>query len=492
MPYSKEDSKILLRHVTNLEKDVYALKNLPPEVVSVVFAYVSRSPASFRDNLLKLLKEGELLPKGSFMESTDYFSSAQQKASAFNEKWVVGFGHNSVAEHAVCPLALENVSILASKSIEDSRLAAFTEKSTRYQLFDRTKYLKPEKIMKSKFGAEYERAMNSLFDFYVESTPKMLEFMKKKYPKPEAMNEKFYESLTKSRACDVLRYALPASTLTNIGMTANARALEHAIVKMLSHPLEEMQAIGAQMKEECSKLLPSLLKAAKKNDYITGTEERMLSFSEKYSLKAENRKDVELVVSGKNAEAKLVASILYRYSGHSFAQCLKQAEKMQDAEKEMVLDEFMKGIGKDQPLREFEHPYFTFDILVDFGAFRDIQRHRMCTQTAQLLSTDHGYSLPQEIVDCGLKEGFEKCMSSAKKLSDSMRVEMPFEAQYCVPLAFRKRVLFTWNLRELWHFIKLRSGKAGHESYRKIARQCYQEMKEKHPLLAKYLIVDSG
>ncbi|MEM0360258.1 MAG: FAD-dependent thymidylate synthase [Candidatus Diapherotrites archaeon] len=490
MPYSKEDSEILLRHVTNLDKNVYALKNLPPEVVSVLFAYVSRSPASFRDNLLKLLREGELLPKGSFTEATDYFASAQQKASAFHEKWVVGFGHNSVAEHAVCNLALENVSILASKAIEDVRLAAFTEKSTRYQLFDRTKYLKPEKIMRSKHGVEYECIMNSLFDFYVDSTPKMLEFMKKKHPKPDSMNEKFYESLTKSRACDVLRYALPASTLTNIGMTANARSLEHAIIKLSSHPLEEMQSLGAQIKEECSKILPSLLKAAKKSDYIASTEERMLSFSKKYSLKAENRKEVELVVSDKNPEAKLVASIIYRYSSHSFAQCLKQAEKMPDNEKEKIIDEFTNGIGKEQPLREFEHPYFTFDILVDFGAFRDIQRHRMCTQTTQLLSTDHGYSIPQEIIECGLKKEFEKCMSSAKELFDSMRQEMPFEAQYCVPLAFKKRVLFTWNLRELWHFIKLRSSRAGHESYRKIAQQCYAELKEKHPLLAKYLSVD--
>lgn len=492
MAYSKEDAEILSRHVSSLEKDIYALKNLPPEVISVLFAYVSRSPASFRDNLLKLLKQGELLPKGAFTEARDYFAAAEKKAAKFHEKWVVGFGHKSVAEHAVCSAAIENISILASKVIEDSRLAAFTEKSTRYQFFDRTKYYKPEKIMESKFAQEYERVMNSLFDFYVESTQKMIEFMKKKFPRPKSMNEKFYESITKARACDVLRYALPASTLTNIGMTANAREWEHVIVKMLSHPLEEVNQIALQLKEECGKILPTLLKAAEKSDYFFETEKRMLSFAKNFALKPNNNKEVELVLSGKNPEAKLVASILYRYSQHSFKQALEQALKMSQSQKEKVIDEFMKGIQSEQPLRELEHVYFTFDILVDFGAFRDIQRHRMCTQTTQLLTTDHGYSALREIIDCGLQGKFNECMHSAKKLFDSMRKEMPFEAQYCVPLAFKKRVLFTWNLRELWHFIKLRSGKAGHESYRRIAQQCYFELKEKHPLLAKYLSVDLG
>lgn len=490
MPYSKEDKEILSRHVTSLDKDIYALKNLPPEVVSVLFAYVSRSPKSFRDNLLKLLKKGELLPSDTFSEATDYFASAEKKARKFHEKWVVGFGHKSVAEHAVCSAALENVSILASKAIEDSRLAAFTEKSTRYQLFDKTKYLKPKKIMNSKFSNQYEETMDSLFDFYVNSMDKMIEFMKEKHPKKNSMNEKFYKSITKARACDVLRYALPASTLTNIGMTTNAREWEHTIVKLLSCPLNEVNQIGAELKKECGKILPTLLKAAEKNKYLHKTENRMHSFAREFAFKPMQGKAVELICSDENPEAKLTASILYRYSHQSYKQALEKAMQLSEVEKERVIDKFTKGIGSMQPLREFEHTYFTFDILVDFGAFRDIQRHRMCTQTTQLLSTEHGYSTPLEIKECGLKKEFEECMLSAKELFDSMQKKMPFEAQYCVPLAFKKRVLFTWNLRELWHFIKLRSTKAGHESYRKIAQQCYREIKQKHPLLAKYLIVE--
>ncbi len=488
MAYKKEDAEILSRHVSNLDRDIYALHSLPPEVISVLFAYVSRSPNSFRDNLLKLLKEGSISPGST--AKPDY-SAAEKKASAFHKKWVVGFGHKSVAEHSVCSLALENVSILASKSIEDSRLAAFTEKSTRYQVFDRTKYCKPREIMESRHSERYEQVMNSLFDFYTESQEKMLEFMRSKHPRSQEMSERFYESLTKAGVCDVLRYALPASTLTNIGMTCNAREWEHVVVKLLSHPLSEMNSIAEQMKRECSGILPTLLKAAAKSGYLLDTEKRMLSFSKRYSPQPQERKPVELVHSDFLAEEKIVAAALYRYSQHSFTRCLAQAKKMGAEEKERVLEEFVKGLGGERLPREFEHSYFTFDILVDFGAFRDIQRHRMCTQTTQLLTCDHGFSVPEEMKECGLAESFSEKMQEAKNLFDSMRKELPFATQYCVPLAFRKRLLLTWNLRELWHFIKLRSGKAGHESYRKVAKQCYAEMKEKHPLLAKYLSVTS-
>ncbi len=488
MDYTDKDAEILSRHVSSLEKDIYALKNLPPEVVSVLFAYVSRSPASFRDNLLKLLKGGKLLPKGSFKEATDYFGAASEKASAFHEKWVVGFGHSSVAEHAVVPAAIENVSILASKIIEDSRLAAFTEKSTRYQWFDRTKYLKPETVMNSGHGKEYERAMDSLFDFYAGHTNELLDFVKEKNPRPDSMNEKFYESISKARACDALRYTLPASTLTNIGMTANARTLEHLMSKMFSHPLHEVNAIAAGLKEECSKILPTLLKAAKKSDSISSLHALQGSFDESFSLEPGKGKDVELVLANRKTEARLLASLLYRFSNYSFSQCLRHAEELSDEEKRALLKKAAPD-PLEQPPREFEHAYFTFDILVDYGAFRDIQRHRMCTQSSQLLSTDHGFSMPVELKEIGLEKEFSERMNEARELFESMREEMPFEAQYCVPLAFKKRVLFTWNLRELWHFIKLRSGKTGHDSYRKIAWLCFKELEDRHPLLAEFLKV---
>ncbi|MBN2042517.1 MAG: FAD-dependent thymidylate synthase [Candidatus Aenigmarchaeota archaeon] len=492
MEFSEDDRRILERHVTNVDGDIYALYNLPPEVVAVLFAYVSRSPASFRENLLKLIKSkdldmGELIT--TFKDKGIEFEEARRKAKEFHEKWVVGYGHSSVSEHAFASIAIENVSILATKVIEDNRLASYTEKSTRYQVFDRNRYYKPPRLMESDHGKKYEDFVNSLFDFYTENMPKMMEFVRKKHPMPEGMNERLYESISKARACDVMRYALPAATLTNLGMTINARALEHAIRKLLSHPLEEMNGIGKRMKEEVTKIIPTLVKYADRNDYIAETNRSMESLeSDGHSS---DEKPVSLVEYDHEAENKLISAILYRYSEKSYSKIRKEVESMNSDEKAKVMDGFLGKMGKhDIPLRELEHVYYTFDILVDYGAFRDIQRHRMCTQTNQDLTTRLGYSIPKEIEETGLKDQYVKLMEKAKETFEDISREFPKEAQYMVPLAFKKRTLITWNLRELFWFIRLRSGKEGHESYRRIACQIYDELERVHPILAKYITVE--
>ncbi len=492
MVFSEDDRKILEKHVTNVDSDIYALYNLPPEVVAVLFAYVSRSPASFKDNLLKLIKNkdldmGELIT--TFRDKGNEFEEARRKAKEFHEKWVVGYGHSSVAEHAFASIAIENVSILATKVIEDNRLASYTEKSTRYQVFDRNRYYKPSRLMNSDQGKRYEDFVNSLFDFYTENMPKMMEFVRSKHPMPEGMSERLYDSISNARACDVMRYALPAATLTNLGMTINARALEHAILKLLSHPLEEMNNIGTSMKEEVTKIIPTLVKYADRNEYITETNQSMQYLSN--NGHSDDQKPVSLVEYDQEAENKLIASILYRYSEKPYEQIKKEVESMGTEEKAKVMDGFLGKMGKhDIPMRELEHVYYTFDILVDYGAFRDIQRHRMCTQTNQDLTTRLGYSIPKEMEETGLRDQYVELMEKAKETFEEISKEFPKEAQYLVPLAFKKRTLFTWNLRELFWFIRLRSGKEGHESYRKIACQVYDELERVHPLLAKYITVE--
>ncbi|PIU21488.1 MAG: hypothetical protein COT15_01975 [Candidatus Diapherotrites archaeon CG08_land_8_20_14_0_20_34_12] len=499
--FSETEKQILKKHVSNLDDNVYLIFNLPPEVRAVLFAYVSRSPLSFRENLLKLLKGKELdvstLVEKYSGEELD-FSKANESAKSFHEKWVVGYGHSSVAEHAVASIAFEDVSIIASKVIEDNRLASYTEKSTRYQVFDRNRYYKPKKIMNSKFSGLYEKTCNDLFDLYCELTPKMMDFVRQKYPIENGMNEKFYDGISKARACDNLRYLLPASTLTNLAMTANARVLEHAIRKMLSNPLEEMQELGFKLKQEVTKVLPVLVKFADYNPYIANTEKKMYAICESHSEeKAEKEnskeKDVVLVDYGKEAENKLIAAILYRFTHEPFDKLFVRAKKMNSKEKLKIIDEFLNEKGPyDSPFRELEHLNYTFDVLVDYGAFRDIQRHRMCTQTNQLVTTKHGYSLPEEIIEAGFKKEFENAMKEAEETFEKIVVEMPYEAQYIVPLAYKKRVLMTWNLRELHHFIKLRSRREGHISYRKIAWHMYDELIKVHPFIAKYIACDKS
>jgi len=501
MDFSKEDVLLLQRHVSNIDKNIYVIYNLPPEVIAVLFAYVSRNPASFRENLLKLIKSQDLdfneLAKVYVEKGFDY-AEAKEKAKKFHEKWVVGYGHSSIAEHAVASIAVEDVSILASKAIEDCRIASYTEKSTRYQIFERNRFYKPPNVVHSQVGEVYQKTCESLFDLYHEMIPKLIEYMKETYPKEDGMSDAFYESISKARACDVARYVLPVSTLTNLAITINARSLERMITKLLSHPLSEMQEIGKEIKTEVSKIIPTLVKYTEPNLYLIETNRLMKGFLNGLGLELvedgkmiERKNKVALVSFDKEAENKIIASIIYKYSNKSYDSVLEYVKRMKKEEKEKIFDEFMKRMGKhDPPMRELEHVYYTFDILLDYGAFRDIQRHRICTQTTQELTPENGYEIPKEIIAIGYEKRFKEAMENAKEAFEKIAKYFPKEAQYVLPLAFRTRTLFTMNLREIYHFVKLRSSKEGHASYRKIAWEMYNEVKRIHPILAKYIRVD--
>ncbi len=456
----------------NNQRRIYTLpNNLMPEVKAVTFAKCSRSPEPF-DQIAKELTE--------------------EKSAEFHEKWVVGFGHSSIAEHAVISLAIENVSILATKVIEDSRLASFTEKSTRYQIFNKERLYKPENIMNSSLAEVYEDTVNLLMDTYESMAQPMIEFIKKKYPKKEGQEEKLYSMISKSRACDNIRYLLPTATLTNLGMTINARELEHLIIKLLSHPLKEMQDIGREMKTKAMEVVPTLIRFADKNPYLIETKEKLKEIAnQELGKETGSNQAVTIVDYDPNAEDKLISALFYPYTNLSYKEIEEKVKKMSQEKKAEIIDEALKRRDKfDAPLRELEHIYYTFDILIDFGAFRDIQRHRICTQTNQPVTVVHGYDMPPEIAEAGMENKFKEAVEKAVEAYQKLSNQFPNEVQYVVPLCFRKRVLVTWNLRELHHFISLRSGKKGHPSYRRIAQQCWREINKIQPLLAKYIRVD--
>ncbi len=491
-----EEAAILTPYVTNVDRPIFALCNLPEEVVAVLFAYYSRSRESLRRNLLKLIQEKDLdMAERLEWAATDKdeLALARQKAKEFHEKWVVGYGHASVAEHAVAHLAIEDVSIVASKIIEDTRLASYTEKSTRYVVFDRDKFYRVPSLLASRHARLYEDTCGYLLETYTRLTEPVVAAVKGETPRGDKQTERGYETACKAKGCDILRYVLPAATLTNIGLTINGRLLEHLITKLLSHPMEESREIGALLKAEGRKIIPTLLKYADFNAYMAETRQAMegIASAQFAGWVPEDAPDVALVRSPEDAEDQLVAAVLYGYTAHPMRQVQERVCKLSREEKEGIIDEYLKRRGKhDQPLRALEHLTYTFDILVDFGAFRDIQRHRMATQTPQELGPIHGYSTPPEIARFGLSAAYEECMTRAREAYRVIAADFPGEAQYVLPLAFRKRVLFTWNLREIHHFVELRSAKQGHVSYRHIAQQVFKELERVHPLLAKYIRVD--
>jgi len=454
------------------ERRIYTLpNNLMPEVKAVTFAKCSRSADPFDKIAAELTEE---------------------KSADFNEKWVVGFGHSSIAEHAVISLAIENVSNIATKVLEDARLASFTEKSSRYQIFNKDKLYMPENIMSSDLKDEYVNTVNALMDTYEEMTAPMMEFVKQKYPKPSDQDEKLYNMISKARACDNLRYLLPAAVLTNLGMTINTRELEHLIKKLLSHPLKEMQDIGKEMKDNAMVAVPTLIKFANRNEYIVETKKQLKNIADwEMGKEAGANSAVTIVDYDRDALNKLVAAILYPYSNLSYEEIRNKVKNLSEVKKEKIIDETLKRRDKfDAPLRELEHVYYTFDILMDYGAFRDVQRHRMCTQSNQPITVVHGYDLPPEIREAGFEDKFKEVVEKSVETYNKIYEKFPDEAQYVVPMCFRKRVLITWNLRELHHFISLRSGKKGHASYRRIAQQCWRELNKIQPLLARYIRVD--
>jgi thymidylate synthase ThyX len=449
-------------------RDIYLLnpKTLSPEVIAVTFAKTSRSPDSFR---------------GIAAELSD------EKSAEFHEKWVVGYGHASVAEHAVLHLAFENVSRLAIECIESNRLASYTEKSTRYQVFDRDGFYTPPSIAASQHVDLYRDTIHALFDAYFASIEPVQQVVRAKYPRQDGESERKYEGRIRSKWIDNCRFLLPAATYANVGMTANARVMEHAITKLLSHPLEEVRDIGAEAKRVAQAEVPTLLKYAERSEYIA----KGWRMADGRRRTADGRSDVTLVDYDRDAEVKFVAACLYRTSGIDFTGAFERARAMSVEERAKAIDAALGGRGDfDIPLRELEHITYTFDCVMDNGAYFDVKRHRMMTQTPQALTVDLGYAIPRAVEAAGFKDPYCRALDQSVEAYHTLAKDFPHEASYLVANAFNRRALLTMNLRELFHFARLRGGPTGHFAYRRIAIRTYEILREAHPVFAPYMRCD--
>ncbi|MDD5182231.1 MAG: FAD-dependent thymidylate synthase [Candidatus Nanoarchaeia archaeon] len=487
-----KDILVLNHFFTNTDKPIFFVKNMHPEIWALMQARYSRAKEGMRESFLNILKEDpenfEAIARIlQDKESSISMDKALDKAIKFMDKWVLGYGHASVAEGAVVGVALEGVSIIATKIIEDNRLCSFIEKSTRYVQFDRNSFMIPEKLKKSKYGNEIEKYIDELFDVYTKMREPVLGYVKKSAPLKPGESESAWERACNGRTFDAIRYILPACTKTSLGWTVNARNLAHGISKLLSYPLDEMKEIGRMLKSEGGKVLPSLLKYADEKKYYVDTEREMRN-----SLKLEAEpNDAQVILSSVTHDPLdiTVAAILYRIRNHAYNDILDEVKHMANVEKEKIIDMYLSKMSDfDWPMRELEHVYLTWDILMDYGAFRDLQRHRICTQTNALLTTFNGYSTPPDIIHSGMQHEFDRVMRKAEELYKKLYKEFPYEAQYIIPLGYRKRFLFTGNLREMYHFIRLRTTPQAHFSYRDIARKMYITLKEKYPLLSKYIV----
>jgi len=451
------------------ERQVYLLdpQSLPPETIAVTFAKTSRSPQSFRDIAAELTEE---------------------KSAAFHEKWVVGYGHASVAEHAVLHIAVENVSRLAIETLESCRLASYTEKSTRYQKWGTEDFYRPPELAGHSLEKRYLETCRTLFAHYHEALPKVREVIAAQFPRRSDEDENAWERRIRSKYVDVCRFYLPAAALANVGVTINARALEHTLRKMLSHPLEEVRALGAEIKAVAQASVPTLVKYAEAVPYLQ-TLPRQLA-REIPAVPPEMEDWCHLVAWDHNAEETALAACLFRYSHLSFEQA-RQAIRERSPEQISTLAQMILG-GLDRftpPIRELEHVGYTFVLVLDQGGYLELKRHRMMTLSPQPLSTYLGYTIPRAIEAAGLLKSYEQVMSTADQTYRELAAWNPDVAAYVVPNAFRRRALVRLNFRQAWHIIALRSAPNAHFSLRRLAQRMAERIREATPLLGQFLLV---
>jgi thymidylate synthase ThyX len=459
------------------ERQVYLLdpQKLNPETIAVTFAKTSRSPQSFREIAAELTGE---------------------KTTEFHEKWVVGYGHSSVAEHAVLHIAVENISRLAVECLESNRLASYTEKSTRYQKWGADDFLIPPELSDHPLKQAYQETCQMLFDTYHQALPHLRQVVAREIPCREGESEAAWDRRCRTEYIDVCRFVLPASALANVGMTINARALEHAIRKMLSHPLAEVRSIGEDIKRTAQAEVPTLVKYAEAVEYlakIPRTFARESACLPADSLKPGPGGWCKLIHYDAEGEYRVLAAALYRGGHASYTQALETVQKASHAERQRLAALLLNDLGQyDMPLRELEHAQFTFDITLDQGAYNELKRHRMMTQSPQLLTTQLGYAIPRRFSAAGLEGAYRKAMDTARQLHDQLLEINPEMAAYVVPNAFNRRVLITLNLRSAFHFLSLRSALNAHFSIRRIAQKMGEEIRACSPLFGKYLRLAEG
>ncbi len=454
----------------SLERQVYLLdpQCWKPEVIAVAFAKTSRSPESFREIAAQLTEEN---------------------SARFHEKWVVGYGHSSVAEHAVLHIAVENLSRLAVETLESNRLASYTEKSTRYQKWGPDDFFTPPELAGHALLPLYQDTVRQLFGAYHRSLPRVREVIAAENPRQPEESDAAYERRIRSEYIDVCRFLLPAASLANVGMTINARALEHAIRKLLSSPLAEARQLGEDIKRVARAEVPTLIKYADAVQYLVAGQRSLAAEAAIIPALPEAQPDwCRLARYEPGGELDAMAAALFRYGELSYAQARAYVGSLPEAEHARLAQALLGAAGKyDNPLRELEHTSFTFEVTLDQGAFVELKRHRMMTQSPQPLTAHLGFAVPRAITASGFEPEYRQAMAAVCEAYDQIAAVFPAVASYVVPNAFNRRVLLTFNLRSADHFVALRSAANAHFSMRRVAQRITAQIRAAAPFLGAHL-----
>jgi len=490
--FSDDEQNVLRRYFTNLDMPVFGLVNLPEVVKGALFARYSRSNKSLRRLFLDEFV-GELDIEGDV--SVDATVGLERAVDLY-EKVFFEYGDDSVAQLGGVHLACEQASNLLTKILEWGRLAAYLEQSTRYIAYDyrpngRYQYYRGPDLLSSKLGTRYIGDMDRIFDTYSDLIEVVLNYVRESNPKHPGDSDFVYRSATKAKALDSIRGMLPASAQSNVGIYATGQSYEQMLIRMAADPLPESQEYAKMILAELRKIIPSFVKRVDLPDrgevskkYLQDNREAMSSISDELFGEPEeydSDAQVDLIDFDPDAEIKMVAAMAYPYSHHSEATLVEKVRAMSVTDRARIIQAYIgdRQNRRHRPGRAFETPFYKFDILSDYGAFRDLQRHRMLTVEWQKLNPRHGYTMPELVEEAGVVDQFESVMERSANLYDDLEKVLPTQASYAVCMAYRVRFNLNLNARSAMHTIELRSVPQGHPAYRLVAQEMHKLIAEK-------------
>ena len=474
-------SNELEKYVSNTDRDIYTVSNIPEEVIAVIFAYVSRSPKSFRDNIGVVIEEEQL---------------GQERASKFHEKWVLNYGHASVAEHAAVHMGIENVSRLFSSVLElSNEYLSFTEYSQRYQKPVKGDFYTPVELNShSELKSEFQHICNKQYDIYEELNSRLFEYLKESVPTPDGMEERIHHRALEKVAFEDARYALNLATTTNLGMTGNARAIEDSLSVMLSSRYGEVRERAEEIKEEVKFSVPTLIKYADENNYLVGTRKSGGKLGKTYSQNKINKTEgceVNIIkgdeVSEDQALRDIITAVLFEHSDLSYNEITDSIKGKSAADLLPLFKTTVENIRKyDNPLNVFKLVKYEVEFVISEACWHQLLRHRKVQWIYKEPSIANGVTIPPNVSASGtgdlLNEAINLSEDYSRKLTEQ-GLEIP--ASYIVTNAHNRRLIGKFDLWELFHLINLRMSEGAQWDIKNVTTILADKISGFHPNLVR-------
>ena len=488
--FTPDERRLLTPYFTNTDRSIFALTNLPETVKGALFARYSRSAKSLRRLFLD-----EFLDPLTASAPPAAPAAGADRAERLYARVLADYGDDSVAQLGSAHIAVEGASNILTKILEWGRLMSYLEQSTRYVPYTdrpggRWKYHVPAELARSPLLSAYTSAMDSAFETYAALIPRVEDHFRRKYPKAPQDSDGVYRAVIRAKALDTLRGLMPAATTSNLGLFGTGQAFEALLLRLFAHPLAEARDCAGAMIEELRQVIPAFLtrvdhpdRGQRWSDYFARTRDQFRAAAQPHVDASTHVSGPEVMLTDfdPEGEVKVVAAALYAVSDRPDRELLDAARRMAPEERRSLLTAYVgrRGNRRHKPGRAFERTRYRFDVLADYGAFRDLQRHRLLSLEWQPLTTAHGYVEPAAIDEVGARDAWRSAMDRAADIHARLVASGLHEvAPYAVSMAYRVRFYMDMNAREAMHVIELRTVPQGHPSYRRVCQQMHRAIAE--------------